>query len=399
MPKMERTGPAVLTIHSAVFGRRGNEIQWFRVGEVKPYAQHERTVDVVFRERPQPNSRRKQQRAFTTVVPNNIRYLTVEAEGRVIYDSREDVPCDMGRWNEVAAKHCPGLLDSPPSTPSSPRTESSSAGGEDVTRDLLVPSAAVQPVENLEALAGRINAEHEAVTAAAVSALEHARRAGEMLLEARARCPHGTWLLWLATNVRCSQRTAYNYIQIAESWDKLATVATSGLRDALAILSAKQEPETPEGLFDLADDQPQVTALEEGTGTEVRPPSVVANGSPELKQAMDRGEVSVSAAATLASLPPAEQREVIEKGPEAAKEKAKEIRETQARQRQEREEAARNAEARWLWFRDLGNTLRWIDENVAQRRDEHLVWYAESLGSDPACAPDGQAVGFGRPAT
>jgi hypothetical protein len=58
--------------------------------------------------------------------------------------------------------------------------------------------------------------------------------------------------------------------------------------------------------------------------------AVVANGSPELVQAMDREEVSVSAAATLAGLPKDEQREVLKGGPEKAREKAREIRESQA---------------------------------------------------------------------
>lgn len=59
-----------------------------------------------------------------------------------------------------------------------------------------------------------------------------------------------------------------------------------------------------------------------------RAKTVVANGAPELVEAMDRGEVSPSAAAEVARLTRDEQREVLKKGPEAVAEKAKEIRAT-----------------------------------------------------------------------
>ena len=41
-----------------------------------------------------------------TFVPNNIEYCTVETTGgRVIYDSRTEVPCDMATFVAKAAKH------------------------------------------------------------------------------------------------------------------------------------------------------------------------------------------------------------------------------------------------------------------------------------------------------
>jgi hypothetical protein len=33
--------------------------------------------------------------------PESIRYLTIEDAGRVLYDSRVDVPCDMAKWDET----------------------------------------------------------------------------------------------------------------------------------------------------------------------------------------------------------------------------------------------------------------------------------------------------------
>jgi ParB-like chromosome segregation protein Spo0J len=58
---------------------------------------------------------------------------------------------------------------------------------------------------------------------------------------------------------------------------------------------------------------------------------VLDHGTPELAQAVERGEVSVSAAATVASLPEDEQREVLaDGGAKAVAAKAREIREERA---------------------------------------------------------------------
>ena len=57
-----------------------------------------------------------------------------------------------------------------------------------------------------------------------------------------------------------------------------------------------------------------------------RAETVVEKGVPELVEAMDAGDVSVSAAAEVAKLPKAEQKKTVKAGPEAVKEKAKEQR-------------------------------------------------------------------------
>jgi phage N-6-adenine-methyltransferase len=56
--------------------------------------------------------------------------------------------------------------------------------------------------------------------------------------------------------------------------------------------------------------------------------AVVKKGTPELVSAVEEGKVSVSAAAELATLPKEEQREIVEAGPVAVREAAKEIRNT-----------------------------------------------------------------------
>jgi len=58
-----------------------------------------------------------------------------------------------------------------------------------------------------------------------------------------------------------------------------------------------------------------------------RAASVVDNGVPALVEAMDAGAVSISAAAAVATLPPAEQAAVVANGPAAVKAKAREVRE------------------------------------------------------------------------
>ncbi|MBF0098377.1 MAG: ParB N-terminal domain-containing protein [Magnetococcales bacterium] len=54
--------------------------------------------------------------------------------------------------------------------------------------------------------------------------------------------------------------------------------------------------------------------------------TVVANGTQELVDAMDRGDVSISAAATIAKLPPAEQQAVVAGGKDAALERVRQVR-------------------------------------------------------------------------
>jgi hypothetical protein len=101
---MKYEGKALLILHSAVNGRLEIPIRWFQVGEIRPYAQHEVSVSVLFMKP------RKRTAASVTMVPENIQYLTVEADGQVFYDSRQDVPCDMTKWEETWAR----FKDNPP---------------------------------------------------------------------------------------------------------------------------------------------------------------------------------------------------------------------------------------------------------------------------------------------
>lgn len=98
----------------------------------------------------------------------------------------------------------------------------------------------------LPQLAEAINAEHEHVTAAFKTGLEHARKAGELLVQAKGQVEHGQWLPWLEKNCNVTPRMAQNYMRVAENWAELAkyeTVSHLGLRDALKMLAHTPEEE------------------------------------------------------------------------------------------------------------------------------------------------------------
>ncbi len=107
-------------------------------------------------------------------------------------------------------------------------------------------------------LAAQINTEHQAAFSKAREALEHARRAGELLLQAKADVGHGAWLPWIEANCKFSVRTAQGYIRLAQGWETLqaksATVAHLGLREALGLLADAPQPDTAYGTTLLSPD-------------------------------------------------------------------------------------------------------------------------------------------------
>jgi Protein of unknown function (DUF3102) len=57
---------------------------------------------------------------------------------------------------------------------------------------------------------------------AASAALEHARKAGELLEQAKAQLTQSQWLPWLKEHCQFSERTAQNYVRVAREWTELA---------------------------------------------------------------------------------------------------------------------------------------------------------------------------------
>lgn len=92
-------GKATIAHHSAVFGRQVTEVRTWTVSEPEPYAQYSLAVVVSYRE---PRQRRSW---VCRVFPDNLKYLTIEEAGEVVYDSRADVPCDMDKHAASWAKH------------------------------------------------------------------------------------------------------------------------------------------------------------------------------------------------------------------------------------------------------------------------------------------------------
>ena len=82
------------------------------------------------------------------------------------------------------------------------------------------PISNVAPV--LDDLAERINEEHREVESVFKTAVDHALKVGELLLEAKEAAPHGGWLPWVEANCSFSKRTAQAYMRLAREMPKLS---------------------------------------------------------------------------------------------------------------------------------------------------------------------------------
>jgi Protein of unknown function (DUF3102) len=84
---------------------------------------------------------------------------------------------------------------------------------------------------SLTTLAGRIRAEHEAVSTALKESVRHAIEAGELLIEAKDQLKHGRWLPWLADHCTISDRTAQLYMRVAKNRTEVENQMRSGVAD------------------------------------------------------------------------------------------------------------------------------------------------------------------------
>jgi hypothetical protein len=110
-----------------------------------------------------------------------------------------------------------------------------------------IPGVVVQAEENLAELARQINEEHRAGEAALRASVQHALRAGELLLAAKKRVGHGSWRDWMAAHVQVAERTAQSYMRLAKKWptlgEKTQRVADLSLREALKVLAEADQDE------------------------------------------------------------------------------------------------------------------------------------------------------------
>jgi hypothetical protein len=89
--------------------------------------------------------------------------------------------------------------------------------------------------------AAQINAEHENAERAIRSGIEHAIRAGELLVQAKRHVAHGGWLDWVKENVSFSERLAQAYMRLARlPIEKRNAVADLPLREALSPIQCRE---------------------------------------------------------------------------------------------------------------------------------------------------------------
>jgi hypothetical protein len=84
--------------------------------------------------------------------------------------------------------------------------------------------------------ADEINRLHGELEALAVRSLDHAIRIGELLSEVKAQLPHGRWIPWLNSNLKFSERTARNYINVFEHRMVLKSARVADLTAAYKLL-------------------------------------------------------------------------------------------------------------------------------------------------------------------
>jgi hypothetical protein len=98
-PQTREGEHATLVAHHSVIGiviegepvrfDRAQPVRRFKVGHPERCAQYPTSVGIRFQEP------RKKKWTGYRVTPDNLTYYTVENETGIIYDSRQDVPCDM----------------------------------------------------------------------------------------------------------------------------------------------------------------------------------------------------------------------------------------------------------------------------------------------------------------
>jgi hypothetical protein len=107
-------------------------------------------------------------------------------------------------------------------------------------------------------LALAIKSDHAAVTQHLGRALDHARRAGDSLIRAKAALAHGRFILWVKACCHFSERTARSYMLIARNWSaieaKRQSAADLSIRDAIQLLAPQWEPLADEVVVGLLTD-------------------------------------------------------------------------------------------------------------------------------------------------
>lgn len=104
-------------------------------------------------------------------------------------------------------------------------------------------------MNELMSLAAGINREHNLAEQMAKSAIEHALKAGELLIQAKAQCKHGGWLPWLEGSLDIGARQAQKYMRLFTHRETLANASDNShltIDTALAAIAAPRETEQPD---------------------------------------------------------------------------------------------------------------------------------------------------------
>lgn len=80
---------------------------------------------------------------------------------------------------------------------------------------------------DLSSLAWTINSCYRRGQATALAAMEHFRRAGQLLLEVKERVGHGKFKAWVEANCKFRYRSAANYIEVHRRWDEVEALVRS----------------------------------------------------------------------------------------------------------------------------------------------------------------------------
>ncbi len=115
---------------------------------------------------------------------------------------------------------------------------------------LKTQPALVRPSSNLAELASAINQEHQKCAQAAQTCLERARRAGELLAQAKKECGHGKWLPWVKANLKFGDRQAQKYLRVFREWENLPNANSNSdlsLDTGLKLLAGDREPGEDDG--------------------------------------------------------------------------------------------------------------------------------------------------------
>jgi len=104
----------------------------------------------------------------------------------------------------------------------------------------------LSPRRSTAIIAEELRSEVDAAEADYQSAVQHAIRAGELLVEAKAQVKHGEWLPWLEANFPGSERSAQTYMRLARKSATVADLPTIGVAVAALAPPKPDQPDRPE---------------------------------------------------------------------------------------------------------------------------------------------------------